>query len=177
MTTRQCSDTDLQPNQSASEQTKALDKRKEEYLAAMGVGKDKTKFWANDDVVVLPLSEQEPHQQQQQQQQQALTINSKSDKLLILNNKHSTGTVDASELDRDHEDDNNSDDDDDDDDDESSVASDDSGGQGAEILRSSQTKTLPLGSVVTDLDFLRSKATVKDELESDDEDESNVPNK
>ena len=115
-----------------------VDKRKEEFLAAMGVGKDKTKFWANDDTIA-------PVQQQQQQQQQ----NDHKD-----NNHNNTN----------EEEDNESDDDD-----ESSVASDDSGGQGADIMQSTTIKQPTAGSVVTDLDFLKSKATAKDELESDDE--------
>ncbi|KAI2491929.1 RNA recognition motif containing protein [Fragilaria crotonensis] len=122
---------------------KPVDKRKEEFLAAMGVGKEKTKFWANDDAVALPAEK--------------VAVDSKAD------------TAVPKDDDQDSED--RADGDDDDDDDESSVASDDSGGQGADIMKVSEPKKLTLGSIQTDLDFLRSKATIKVELESDDEDD------
>jgi multiple RNA-binding domain-containing protein 1 len=118
---------------------KPVDKRKEEFLAAMGVGKEKTKFWANDDAVALPAKD------------------------VTVDSKVNTFVPKADDCDSDVKND------DDDDDDESSVASDDSGGQGADIMKVSESTKPTLGSINTDLDFLRSKATIKDELESDDD--------
>lgn len=121
------------------EQTTKQDKRKQEFLAAMGVATEKQKFWANDDGIDVDAT---------------MDIKDRHEK------KTTTPAADSS--------------DDDSSSDESSVASDDSGGQGADILRTTQQQstTMAAGSVLTDLDFLKSKAIVKDELDSDDDDDN-----
>jgi multiple RNA-binding domain-containing protein 1 len=118
-----------------------VDKRREEFLAAMGLG-GKTKFWANDDGTGHgPDLSKEPDQLRHPITKSAIDV--------IKN----TGSDDSSV---------------------SSAESDDSGGKGADALLSSKHNGTVAGSVLTDLEFLRSKATAKDKLDS--ESESSVDN-
>jgi len=106
---------------------KEVDRRKQEFLAAMGAS---AKPWANDDGVVV-----------EEKQVEAPPL--KED-------------VDSSSSSSD---------------DESDVDSVDSGGEGADILKSSAPPA-PHASVVSDMDFLRSKATAAENLSDGDDDSS-----
>jgi multiple RNA-binding domain-containing protein 1 len=143
------------------------ERRKQEFMAAMGVGKDKTKFWANDDGamgmdIAVPAAS-------------VAAVASAAAALDKKKNKKDDGGVLGQALKddvkHDADDDDNVSSSDKNEDDESAVASDDSGGEGANMLKSTTKKRVTAGAVVTDLDFLRSKATDKDELESDNDDD------
>jgi len=137
------------------ETIKMNDRKKEEFLAAMGISSTKTKrrIWENDDnmaAILMDESEKTSKNTSSLRDKEKKDITTKID-----NNNNVT---------------------DDDDDESQSVASNDSsdsGGAGADALRSSSsTKSRPIGSVITDLDFLKSKSSNKDDLDSSDEDDS-----
>jgi hypothetical protein len=94
---------------------KPADKRKQEFLAAMGAGKGTTKFWANDDAVSVP--------------EESVAVEPQDSKL-SKGNSTPVSQGDGGDVE------NN------DDEDESSVASDDSGGQGADVMKLSEPRKM-----------------------------------
>lgn len=125
-----------------SEKTKLVDKKKEEFLAAMGVGNSKSSFWSNDDGLM----------KDEDLDQQKDNVNEGNDEEKGL--------------------DSSDDDSDSDDNSETSMDENDNNTKQSESKGNANT-------VDDDMAFLRSKATTKENLLSDSEDDgddsSSVP--
>jgi multiple RNA-binding domain-containing protein 1 len=125
--------------------TAALDKKKQEFLSVMQ-SRTKAKAWSNDDAVI----------------HSTVTIAPKTTpKIISPSTKQYDGDSESSESDK--EDDSDDDDDENMNNDGTGYASDDSGGEGADALKG-----------MSDMDFLRSKVTAKDVLDSEEEEEEDI---